>query len=79
MGCCTQNTSISILSVRNQTDEIILHYVAYQTLKDSFKTYISKNRILFESLSRNLISCRFKDSEKFTIQSITTKKRKWIC
>jgi hypothetical protein len=79
MGCCAQNTSISIFSVRNQTDEIILHYVAYQTLKDSFKTYISKYRILFESLSRNLISFGFKDSERVATQSTTTKKRKLIC
>ena len=52
MGYCAQNSSISILSVRNQTDEIIFYYVAYQTLKDAFKTYISKYRILISTFLR---------------------------
>jgi hypothetical protein len=52
MGYCAQITSISIFSVRNQADEIIFHYVAYQTLKDAFKNFISKYLILISTYLR---------------------------
>lgn len=52
MGYCAQITSISIFFVSNQADEIIFHYVAYQTLKDAFKTFISKYLILISTYLR---------------------------